>query len=250
MSLSFGAPEAFFNGGTSNPKVREADSIYRAAVQSGISVFAAAGDAGATNGLSAPNGLFPASDPNVTAVGGTDLFLNSSGTYKGETVWNDANPTLCPFGCRYGALGATGGAPSPIFAAPSYQQGFSGNPARTTADVGYNASVYTGILVFVGFFPDPGLDGFYFIGGTSEGAPQWAAITALADQAAGRALGFLNPALYGIAANSTAYSADFHDVTVGDNGFFGPGFAAGNGYDLPTGIGTPNVANLIQSLAS
>ena len=95
--------------------------------------------------------------------------------------------------------------------------------------------------MYLGFVP-PAQQGFYFFGGTSEGAPQWAAITALADQAAGHALGYLSPALY------AAPSTDFHDVTVGENGFFGPGFSAGIGYDYPTGLGSPNVASLITTL--
>jgi subtilase family serine protease len=119
--------------------------------------------------------------------------------------------------------------------------------ARTTSDVAYNASVYTAVLAYLGFLGGSS-NGFYFFGGTSEGAPQWAAITALADQAAGHALGFLNPALYAIGANHTEYAADFHDVTAGDNAFFSPGFAAGPGYDLPTGLGTPDVAHLIGTL--
>jgi subtilase family serine protease len=102
-------------------------------------------------------------------------------------------------------------------------------------------------MVYLGFMGGSN-NGFYFFGGTSEGAPQWAAITALADQAAGHALGFLNPLLYAIGANPTEYGADFHDVTVGDNAFFSPGFPAGTGYDLPTGLGTPDVAKLIGTL--
>ncbi|TAM74779.1 hypothetical protein EPN44_10255 [bacterium] len=91
-------------------------------------------------------------------------------------------------------------------------------------------------------------NGFYFFGGTSEGAPQWAAIGALANQSAGHALGFINPKLYAIGANAGAYASSFHDVTAGDNRFGGPGFSAGSGYDIPTGLGTPNVANLIGQL--
>lgn len=121
---------------------------------------------------------------------------------------------------------------------------------RTTADASCNASVYTAVLAYVGFFPNSSEDGYYFFGGTSEGAPQRAGITAVADQAAGHALGFLNPALYQILANPTAYGADFHDVTVGNNEDPYPGccFSTATGYDLPTGLGTPNVTNLIGSL--
>jgi subtilase family serine protease len=249
MSLSFGAPEAAIAGGGGNLQLQQAHAVYQAAQKAGITVFASAGDSGATNGLSTPNASFPADDPLVTAVGGTDLFISDTGAYQRETAWNDANPSLCPFGCQYGPFGATGGAPSSIFSAPSYQQALSGQSARTTADVAYNASVYTGVLVYLGFLGGNN-NGWYFFGGTSEGAPQWAAITALADQAAGHALGFLNPTLYAIGANPALYAADFHDVTVGDNGFSGPGFPAATGYDLPTGLGTPDVAHLISTLSS
>jgi subtilase family serine protease len=249
MSMSFGAPEAAIRGLGNNLQLLEAHAVFAEATDQGMSLFASAGDSGATNGGSVPNALFPASDPLVTSVGGTDLFISDSGQYQGETVWNDSVPSLCPFGCDYGPFGATGGAPSRVFSTPSYQASDgSGFSTRTTADVAYNASVYTGILVYLSI---PGLTpGFYFFGGTSEGAPSWAGIAALADQAAGRALGPLNPLLYTIAQNPTLYAEDFHDITIGNNGFAGaPGFAAGPGYDLPTGLGTPDVAHLIATLA-
>ena len=247
MSMSFGAAEAAIAGAGNNLQLRQADAIYRAAAQAGISVFASAGDNGASNGYPQPNALFPASDSYVTSVGGTNLFTADDGTYQGETVWNDSDPSLCPFGCPYGVFGATGGAPSAVFAAPSYQSGLTGQAMRSTSDVAYNASVYTAVMVYLGFLGPN--NGFYFFGGTSEGAPQWAAITALADQAAGHPLGLLNPQLYRIAQDPKAYAADFHDVTVGQNALYGPGFSAGTGYDMPTGLGSPNVANLIRTLA-
>lgn len=244
MSLSFGAPEAVIRGNANNLQLQQADAIYQDAANAGITVFASSGDFGATNAAGpAVNALFPASDPLVTAVGGTNLFLADSGAYVSENVWNDSN--ACPFGCTAGIFGATGGAPSKIFAAPSYQQALSGSAARTTSDVGYNASVYTGILVFLGWTNPPG---FFFFGGTSEGAPQWAAITALADQAAGHGLGQINPRLYAIGANPAKYAADFHDITSGNNGLNGPGFSAKTGYDLPTGLGTPIASSLIPDL--
>jgi len=247
MSLSFGADEAAIAGKGNNLQLRQADQIYQTAAQQGVTVFAAAGDGGATDGYSQPNALFPASDPNVTAVGGTDLILDDNGKYQSETVWNDGVPSLCPFGCLYGQFGATGGAPSSIFVAPSYQHAFSKMTARTTADVSYNASVYTAVMVYLGFLGG-NQNGLYFFGGTSEGAPQWAAITALANQATGTSQGFLNPKLYAIGSNSLKYETVFHDVTVGNNGFNGPGFAAEPSYDLPTGLGTPDVAQLILAL--
>ena len=140
MSLSFGIPEGDLNGNNgNNGQQNQAHQGYLAAKAAGITVLASAGDSGANNGLSFLNALYPASDPLVTGVGGTNLFLADNGTYEGETVWNDSDPTLCPFGCTAGIFGATGGAPSLLY------------PGRTTADVGYNASVYTGVLTFISF---------------------------------------------------------------------------------------------------
>jgi subtilase family serine protease len=246
MSLSFGAPEGFINGGGNNLQLQQGEQVLDAAVAANMSVFVSSGDFGASNFFSSPNASFPSSSPDVTSVGGTNLFISDRGAYRGETTWNDES-SFCPFGCTQGDFGATGGAPSRVFTDPSYAPGFNG--MRSTSDVAYNASVYTGILTYLSFDFPGAPPGFYFTGGTSEGAPQWAAITALADQAAGHALGLLNPKLYGIYGNATQYGADFHDVTAGNNAWQGPGFDAGTGYDLPTGIGSPDVSNLIATIA-
>ena len=245
MSLSFGADEGAIRGGGNNTQVMQAHNNYQAAQAAGISVFASAGDGGASDGYPFANASYPASDPLVTAVGGTNLFISDAGAYESEDVWNDGD--ACPFGCTAGIFGATGGAPSRLFAAPPYQSLLSGMDTRTTADVGYNAGVYTGVLVYLGFLGGNN-NGFYFVGGTSAGAPQWAAITALANQALGTPIGFLNPTLYAIGADPLKYSRAFNDITLGDNAFSGPGFAAGLGYDLPTGLGSPNVGELIAVL--
>jgi subtilase family serine protease len=245
ISLSYGSPEAAIAGLGNNTQLLQADANFQAAEKAGMTVLASSGDYGATNNGTVANALFPASDPLVTAVGGTNLFLSDTGAYEGETVWNDADD--CPFGCHDGIFGATGGAPSKIFAAPSYQAALSGLSARTTSDVAYNASVYTGVLVHLGYLGAN--SGFYFFGGTSEGAPQWAGLVALADEAAGHSLGLINPKLYAIGANASEYAADFHDVTTGDNVWNGAGFSAKTGYDLPTGLGSPNAANLINDLS-
>jgi subtilase family serine protease len=90
--------------------------------------------------------------------------------------------------------------------------------------------------------------GLYFVGGTSAGAPQWAGIVALANQAAGRPLGFINTALYNI-AKGPSYHLAFHDVTIGNDGLLGGASeSAKPGYDMPTGLGSPNVRNLIAAL--
>ncbi|MBO0831253.1 MAG: S53 family peptidase [Actinobacteria bacterium] len=243
MSMSFGVPEAVING--NKAQQAQAHSIYAAAAAQGMSVFASSGDSGATSGTDSISAGFPASDPLITSVGGTNLFLGDDGSYQSENVWNDA--TDCPFGCTAGQFGATGGAPSNLFPAPAYQSGVTGQANRTTSDVSFNASVYTATMIYLGFLGAN--NGFYFFGGTSEGSPSWAAITAIADSAIGHPLGQLNPLLYRI-SGTRAYRSDFHDVTVGDNAFGGPGFPAGRGYDIPTGLGSPDVAKLIGSLAA
>jgi subtilase family serine protease len=286
MSLSFGIPEEFVHG--NNAQIVQAEKNYAAARAAGITVLSSAGDFGATNGGGAcslppvpagcgstENAGYPSSSPNVTAVGGTQGHpyfngLDPSGTAPPSCALNVpctvglatvqcSSPTLCPT-IGYGGeetwnepfFGvATGGAESLLFAAPSYQAGDgSGKSARTTPDVSYDAAISGGVLVFVSF---PGAaSGFYIVGGTSAGSPQMAAIVALANQAHGGSLGFLNNKLYSIAENASKYASDFHDITIGNNQLVGTpfGYSAGTGYDIATGWGTPDVANLVADLAS
>jgi subtilase family serine protease len=279
MSQSFGVPEFLVHN--NNAQIMQAEKNYAAAQAAGITVFASAGDSGATNGASFANAGFPASDPLNTAVAGTEgnpyiapgtqsscaagatcsaglvtvTGPCSSGRafgmpqcapsgYGGEQVWNE----------HFGRLNAaTGGAPSLLFGVPSFQQGLTINGAaitsRVNADVSYNAAVNGGVLVFTSFL---GFNAFFFVGGTSAGSPQWAAIAALADQQAGHALGTLNPAIYKIGNNPALYANDFHDITLGNNQLFGTptGFNAATGWDPATGWGTPNVANLVPDLVA
>jgi subtilase family serine protease len=226
ISMSYGAPEGAIRGAGNNVQVMQAHANFVAAKAAGITAIASSGDSGASQGYSFTNASYPASDPLVTAVGGTNLFMSDAGVYQNETVWNDQ--TGCPFSCKDGIFGATGGAPSIVF------------PGRSTSDVAYNASVYTAILVYLGLPNIP--HGFYFFGGTSEGAPQWAGIAALAAQSDGHSLGYINDKL------AAAPASAFHDVTVGNNAFFGPGFPAQVGYDYPTGRGSPDVAQVIEAI--
>ncbi len=125
ISMSYGADEASIPAGSNNVQLLQSEKLFKKAAAQGISVFASAGDNGTDGGA-----IYPSSSPNVTAVGGTNLFMADDGTYTGETVWGDAAScamtTPEPFGCAYGPIGATGGAPSKLFAAPSYQQGVTG----------------------------------------------------------------------------------------------------------------------------
>jgi subtilase family serine protease len=114
--------------------------------------------------------------------------------------------------------------------------------------VSYNADPNTAILVYESFL-GPSNSGFYFIGGTSEGSPQWAGIVADGNQLAGHPLGFLNPKLYAIGQGSGL----FHDITFGSNAYNGfngvPGYAATPGWDLATGWGTPDLFELLCEMA-
>jgi subtilase family serine protease len=99
--------------------------------------------------------------------------------------------------------------------------------------------------------PCNGSSFFVFIfGGTSSGSPQWAGLTVLANQMAGKRLGFLQDDLYHI-GKKPAQSGDFHDITVGNNSFFSiPGFNAVPGWDAATGLGTPDAAVLLRDLVA
>lgn len=190
---------------------------------------------------------YPASDPLVSGVGGTTLLATKSGHYIGETTWNEST---------IGA-GATGGGFSRLFSRPGYQNGVPGIGAtRGVPDVAYDADPLTGFPVVTSSLI-PGVTIILPVGGTSAGAPQWAAISALADQTEGERLGFLNPTFYRI-FESVSYSTAFHDITTGNNAFTFqlngktvtvPGFAADTGWDPTTGVGTPQVAHLVSLLA-
>ncbi len=252
MSQSFGVPEFTVRG--NNAQILQAEKNYAAATAANITLLASAGDSGATNGTGATfaNAGFPSSDPLNTAVGGTmgnpypfGLVAGDAASgfgYGGEQVWNEGPPIIAQ-------SVATGGAPSLFFPAPAFQSGL-GFRMRATPDVSYNAAIDGGVLVAWSAISPAG--SFFIVGGTSAGSPQWAGIVALANQYAGRSLGFLNDALYSLRTNATKYPKDFHDITVGNNQLGGTtvGFAAGTGWDDATGLGTPDVANLIPDLVA
>ena len=127
---------------------------------------------------------------------------------------------------------------------------------RGEPDVAYNAAVEHGVLTYLDI---PGIPaGFYLFGGTSSGSPQWAGIVALADQKAGRKLGFINSALYLFSLLPPTYNAVFHDITSGnnsvvladvnDNPVSITGFSATKGWDPTTGLGTPKADAVVSFL--
>ena len=250
-----------------------------------MTLFASTGDSGTANILKVPvkspvvipypSVIWPASDPLVTAVGGTYLCADPvTGTVVDSTdppIRCQANPGIREVGWIAG-----GGGYSILFPRPAFQNtlpsgsSFVGTSVgapgpnsnmRGIPDIAYQASATTGVLVYMTEADttasgtgcggaNPCSTGWYVVGGTSSGSPQWAGILAMADQIAGRNLGYINPALYQIANDPAKYAADFYDVTTGNNQLDPtiPGYSATPGWDAVTGLGTPNVARLIPDL--
>lgn len=217
--------------------LRQEHAVFERAASKGITLVAGSGDKGVVNFLcdgsltTVPAAATPASDPDVTAVGGTRLALDhSTAAYMSETGWHDGS-------------GAGGGGFSSVYRRPGYQAPFiTDNTARGLPDVAYAASGFGSFLIYVN-----GQERAIF--GTSAGAPQWAGIDALSRQFAGHRQSQLNIRLYHL-AKSDAYGDAFHDISTGNNSFNGvTGFDAGPGWDPVTGLGTPDVAKLVPLLS-
>ena len=187
---------------------------------SNVTFVASSGDNGAP-----PS--WPAASPKVLAVGGTSLTLTSAGDYGSETGWS-----------------GSGGGVSRYESKPTYQGYVAtlSSKKRSNPDVAYNADPNTGVYVY-----DSVNGGWFQVGGTSAGAPQWAALVAVADQ--GRALAGKAPldgatqTLYATYKMAQTAPTDFHDITSGNNGY-----AAKVGYDGVTGIGSPLANKVVGGL--
>lgn len=218
VSQSFGAAEGSWTASF--------DSVFTAA---NMTYLAAAGDAGAEV-------EWPAVSTHVVAVGGTSLTYTGSGP-RSEVVWS-----------------GTGGGVSQYVATPAYQTqpvvGLGPPAHRAVTDVSFNADPSTGQYVAV--MPQGSTSANWMsIGGTSLSTPQWAGILAIANamraQNAQALLGSPHAALYQLATHSGSYASDFLDVLQGADGSCAT-CTAGTGYDLPTGLGTPNVSSLLTAL--
>ncbi|MBO0839777.1 MAG: S53 family peptidase [Sciscionella sp.] len=243
ISQSFGEAEQCMDP----TLLKQQNALFTEAVHEGITLFASAGDQGSAQPTCDNSSYFksastPASDPNVTSVGGTRLDADGlTGAYHTETVWNEPDFTS-----------AGGGGYSVVYGTPSYQRSLH-LPARGVPDVAYNAAIIGGVLT-VWSTSGQGANLVFRFGGTSAGSPQWAGLTVLADQLAGHDLGAIDNALYGL-AHGRQYGSRYHDVTVGDNTYHGtsvtvPGFQAGPGWDPASGLGSPQADVLIPALAS
>jgi subtilase family serine protease len=205
------------------------DPFFQEFAAQGQNLFDAAGDSGKwTKNIF----VWPADDPFLTSVGGTDLDTSSAGgPWASETGWPDSGGGISPNS----------------FAIPSWQTVAAAGctscsqTLRNGPDVSANANFTFYVCA------DQTTCSANEFGGTSFAAPMWAGFLALINQQAvanGQpTLGFINPALYDI-LESSSYTTDFHDITSGSNGF-----SATVGFDLVTGIGSPNGQPLIDALA-
>jgi subtilase family serine protease len=192
-------------------------------IASGVTFVASSGDNGESTSVE-----WPAVSPNVVSVGGTTLTLNPNNVRSSETAWS-----------------GSGGGISAYEPAPAYQSGWSGFSRRCVPDVSYLADPSKGVQVFQGGF-------WYVVGGTSVGAPQWAALVALSNSARAPvgSLSSADAAIYSVAGRpNTINSTYFFDVTSGSNGRDPDDFAI-VGYDLVTGVGSPVAGKLVPALAT
>jgi len=223
------------------------NAAVAAAEANGTTVFASSGDTGGLDCMppndagQPPLGSWegvsvPASLPAVTSVGGTTLTTTTTGEYLGETTWTESL-----------LLQGSGGGLSRIFARPAWQVGpgtggfLDPTGARQVPDVSADANPAAGNDIIEAGRVTTG-------GGTSLSAPIWAGFTALIDEYllshGGHAVGFFNRELYHLAEAPLPYKP-FHDITVGGNDFY----LATPGYDMVTGLGSPDVWNLARDLA-
>jgi subtilase family serine protease len=254
ISQSFAATEETF---TSKSQLLPFRSAYVAAQKAGVSVLAGSGDLGATDYeydattiYPRPVVSWPATDPLVTAVGGTKLDLSAAGTPLAPAVaWNDTYLHSVPH------PSASGGGRSAYFSRPAYQGGVATQALghRGVPDVSMSAACTGLVEVYLGA-AGPQSPGWRTLCGTSEATPLFAGIVALCDQELGHGLGLLNPALYGLLKvagsglvpvrsgnNTVAFVSGAKTVTV-------RGFTATGGYSLVTGVGTIDAARFVPAL--
>jgi subtilase family serine protease len=209
------------------------DTYFKKMASQGQSFFEAAGDGGAWQ-ASQTDTWWPMESPYVICVGGTDLTTKGPGKgWASETVWVDGGGGISPDHL-------------PI---PSWQK-LKGvitkaNKASTKYRNGPDISANSNFTFYVCADQTTCTANEY--GGTSFAAPMWAGYLALANEQAAtngdKPPGFINPTIYPLALGS-GYGTDFHDITVGSNGY-----SAEKGYDLASGWGSPNTDGLINALA-
>jgi subtilase family serine protease len=259
ISQSFSAAEQSFPNSASILALRSANEN---AAANGVTMLDAAGDEGVA-GLNANEEYFrhrtvswPASDPLVTGIGGTQLHLSEEGQrVSPDTVWDE----------RLGDVVLSGaGGKSKVFARPEYQElvNTHSGDARAVPDISMTAAIDGGIITYSSYptkvpgEPEPGT--FSVWGGTSVATPVFSGVVAIADQIAGHPLGLINPRMYELEAQGA--NSGIIDVTSGNNTFeefdeegvltlFIKGYDARKGYDMASGLGTVDGFSFAHALA-
>jgi hypothetical protein len=215
VSMSWGSTEFYGQTAYDSLFTTPAGHVGGDGLAGGVTFVAASGDGGAWDGA-----IYPSSSPNVLAVGGTTLTTSATGTYVSETGWS-----------------GSGGGVSFFEKAATYQRSVQRGATQTTPDVSINANPSTGYSVY-----SSSAGGWITVGGTSAGAPQWAALAAIVDQGlALKGVGAIGGNL--ISTLYTLPKANFHDVVSGSNGY-----DAHTGYDLVTGLGTPRANKIVAAI--
>jgi subtilase family serine protease len=203
ISISWGAPEKYW---TLSDMSRYND-LFSLATQNNITIFAASGDGGSSDGDYGLNVDFPSSSPFVVACGGTTLVTGNNNIIS-EVAWN-----------------GSGGGISSYFSKPSYQSNIpllQSQSKRGSPDVSGNADPNSGFKIYM-------QGSNYIIGGTSAVSPLWSALIARVNQTNGSPVGFLQQRIYYSSSNICS------DINSGNNGFY----IAQNGWDCCTGWGSP-----------
>ena len=237
ISISYGNPEDDPQGLWTSMGVSQVNQACEAAIAKQITICVASGDDGSDDGVgSGAHVDFPASSPNVLAVGGTTLTATQTSptTIANEVVWNEV----------FQGDGATGGGISSVFSKPSYQERVhvpvsvnrGHNVGRGVPDVAAIGDPVTGVVVMHvnGRKLEP-------IGGTSASTPMWAALIARVNQGLNARCGFLNQILYTELATGV-----LNDITSGNNG----AYSASVGWDACSGLGSPQGQRLLHALSS
>ena len=259
ISQSFSATEQSFPGAASIMSLRSANEN---AAANGVTMLDAAGDEGVA-GANVNDEYFrhktvswPASDPLVTGIGGTQLHLNEEGQRTSpDTVWDELLGNVVVSGA---------GGKSKVFTRPEYQELINthSGAARAVPDISMTAAVNGGIVIYSSYpttvegEPEPGT--FSVWGGTSVATPVFSGVVAIADQIAGHPLGPINPRMYQLQKEGA--NNGIVDVTSGNNTFVvfdeegAPvltikGYEAKPGYDLASGLGTVDGFSFAHALA-
>jgi subtilase family serine protease len=266
ISQSFStAEETFTSLGQLNRYRLRAAYVRAAAEKDGPTIVDASGDSGVAN--LEPNGEdhypyrtvnWPASDPLVTGVGGTELVAGKGGAYT-SVAWNDSRNADVQAYRAPGPL-ASGGGRSVLFSRPAYQNGFRSvtGAARGVPDISMSGACEGAVVAYQSFPAVGAPAGWYPDCGTSEATPEFAGIVGLAAQVAGHPLGLINPTLYRLSAEKAPgivpvtkgnNTVTFTQLTGNGNTYTLKGFNARAGYSLVDGVGTVNAWYLAYELA-